>query len=77
MLYENAQFTAETREQLEKVLQHFDHYHPEASGREVMDLVNVSAYDPEVRPGPLAPLARSIEDPPSPATELAIADSSP
>lgn len=74
--HEDAQFIAETNQQLlERVLRHFDHYHPEVSEEEVNDVVNASAYDPEVRPRSLTPLARSTEDPPSSA-ELAIAERS-
>lgn len=75
--HDSAQFTAETRQQLlERVLQHFDHYHPEVSEEEINDLVNASAYVPEVRRRTLARLARFTEDPPSSETELAIPDSS-
>jgi hypothetical protein len=76
-VHDSAQFTAETHEQLlERVLQHFDDYHPEVREEDVNDLVNAGAYDPAVRPRTLAPLARSRVDPPSYETELAIADSS-
>ena len=76
-VHEDAQFTADTHEQLlETVLQHFNHYHPEVSEEEVNDLVNVSAYDPELRLRTLRAFARSSEDPPSTEMELVIADGS-
>jgi hypothetical protein len=75
--HESAQFTADTHRQLlETVLQHFDRYHPEVSEEAVNDLVNASAYDPEVRARTLTPLARSTEDLPLSERELAIADRS-
>jgi GMP synthase-like glutamine amidotransferase len=65
-VHENAQFTAETRQQLiESVLRHFDQYHPEVSEEEVNELVDASAYDPERRPHTIAPIPLSTEVPSS------------
>ncbi len=62
--HEDAQFTADTRQELvEKVRQHFVHYHPEVSEEEVNDIVNESAYDPQVRARTLARFARSMACP--------------
>ena len=75
--HEDAQFTAESREQLlERVLQHFDYYHPEVSEEEVSDIVSANAYDPEVRARALARFARSMEGRPWNETELVEAERS-
>ena len=75
--HEDAQFTAESREQLlERVLQHFDYYHPAISEEEVNDIVRANAYDPEVRARTHTRFARSMEGRPWDETELVEAERS-